>query len=167
MTQEQIEVQEYFLKPGYIFIYQGPAIIRTVLGSAVSVALWDRQHQLGGINHYIYPRTGNRHEATARYGNVAMLTLINLLLEEGANLENLEAQIFGGASRSVAPDDAGEQNIQIARQILAKKNIPVVSEDVGGFKGRKLMYNLATNEAVILKVERIRESDWYPYQNRS
>lgn len=168
MDQEQIEVREYFLKPGYIFIYRGPAIVRTVLGSAVAVILSDREQKISGLNHFMFPRTANRQEATARYGNVAMLALINFLGDEGAHQDDLEAQIFGGARpRTTTTEDIGDQNVEIARQILSKKKIPVVSEDVGGFKGRKLIYNLATHEAVVLKVDRIRESDWYPYEVRN
>lgn len=167
MNQDWVETHEYFLKPGYIFIYRGPVMVRAVLGSAVAVALWDRQQQWGGITHYLFPRTSNRQEATARYGNVALLALTNLLQEQGASLEDLEAQIFGGASpRTAISDDIGAQNIEVARQILARKKIRLVSEDVGGYKGRKLIYNLATNEAVVLKVDRIRASDWYPYEEQ-
>jgi chemotaxis protein CheD len=166
MEQGNIEVYEYLLNPGYIFIHGGAAVVRLVLGSAVAVTLWDRQEHIGGINHFIYPHTENRKEATARYGNVSMVALINFLLGEGAMLENLEAQIFGGASRqSSMANRIAEQNVEVARHILQKKNVPIVSEDVGGLKGRKVMYNLATNEAVVLKVDHLRENDWYPYES--
>jgi chemotaxis protein CheD len=53
----------------------------------------------------------------------------------------------------------------MAKRILERQGISVTSEDVGGTKGRKLIYNTETNEAVVLKVERLREEDWYPYRS--
>ena len=61
-------------------------------------------------------------------------------------------------------EDIGPQNVQVARKILQQQGIPITSEDVGGGKGRKLIYNTGTNEAVVLKVDRLREEDWYPYR---
>jgi chemotaxis protein CheD len=58
----------------------------------------------------------------------------------------------------------GLRNVSIAKQILKRQGVAVTSEDVGGTKGRKLVYNTETNEAVVLKVERLREEDWYPYR---
>ena len=156
---------EYFLKPGYIFLSREPAIVYTVLGSCVAVCLWDRKNKIGGMNHFLFPRIGDPAQATARYGNVATLTLFRMFLAEGAEKRELEGQIFGGSSRG--PDspesEMGTQNVRIARRILERQGIPVTSEDVGGTLGRKLIYNTQTNEAVVLKVERLREEDWYPY----
>ena len=52
----------------------------------------------------------------------------------------------------------------ISRKILAKQGIPVVSEDVGGRKGRKIVFNTQTNEIAVLKVGHLRKADWYPYE---
>jgi len=142
-------------------------MVRTVVGSAVVVTLWDRQAQRGGITHYLYPRTDNRKGATARFGNVAVLALINMLTVEGCLPEALEAHIIGGAGHPEGSGvNIGDQNVAMAREILAKKQIIVVSEDVGGFMGRKVLFNLATNEVAVIKVEKLRATDWYPYEDR-
>ena len=58
---------------------------------------------------------------------------------QGSRLEDLEAQIFGGGDApGVTGGDIGYKNIKIARKILKKSGIRVVSEDVGGLKGRRL-----------------------------
>ena len=48
---------------------------------------------------------------------------------------------------------------------MSKKQIPLVSEDVGGNKGRKVVFNTRTREALVLKVERIRKEDWNLYED--
>ena len=104
-------------------------------------------------------------EATARYGNVAVLTLIKLLTVQGSNKTVLEAQIFGGGDPdNQAIGTLGEQNVLTAKNVLRRQGISISSEDVGGFKGRKLVYKSDTNEALVLKVGRLRQEDWFPYK---
>ena len=165
-SNQALEAYEYYLKPGFLYLTREETVIYTVLGSCVAVCLWDRQNRIGAMNHFLYPRTADPAQATTRYGNVAVLTLIRLMLAEGVAREGLEGQIFGGGTQGTSrpEEDIGTQNVQVARKILRQQGIPITSEDVGGGKGRKLIYNTGTNEAVVLKVDRLREEDWYPYR---
>jgi len=165
-SDQALEANEYYLKPGFLFLTREPTVIYTVLGSCVAVCLWDRRNKIGAMNHFLYPRTADPAQATTRYGNVAVLTLIRLMRAEGAGRDGLEGQIFGGGTQGTdhSEADIGPQNVQVARKILKRQRIPITSEDVGGNKGRKLIYNTGTNEAVVLKVDRLREEDWYPYR---
>jgi chemotaxis protein CheD len=154
----------YFLKPGYIFLPSKSVSISTVLGSSVSVCIFDQRRKVGGMNHFKLPYTRDKHIATPIYGNVATLALIRMMLEDGSKLKHLEAQIFGGAHNyKLCPQNIGLENSKIARRILVRKGVPVVSEDVGGMKGRKVVFSTSCNEIVVLRVERLRKSDWYPY----
>ncbi len=167
-SNQALKVCEYYLKPGFLYLTREETVVYTVLGSCVAVCLWDRQNRIGAMNHFLYPRTPDPAQATTRYGNVAVLTLIRLMLAEGVAREGLEGQIFGGGTQGTSrpEEDIGPQNVQVARKILRQQGIPITSEDVGGGKGRKLIYNTGTNEAVVLKVDRLREEDWYPYRLR-
>lgn len=158
--------ENYFLKPGYIFLSVNPVIISTVLGSSVSVCLYDRKRKVGGMNNFKLPATNDPQKATADYGNVSTLTLIRMMLEEGSKRKHIEAQIFGGAFRAdISKTDVGSNNIKVARKVLIRERLQIVSEDVGGQKGRKVVFDTAKNEIAIIKVENIRESDWYPYES--
>lgn len=160
-----LPVQEnYFLKPGYILVPVVPTVIATVLGSCVAVCLFDRDRKTGGMNHFQLPSTSRQEDATARYGNVATAALIGMMVDGGSSIKNLEAQIFGGAfQQATCPKNIGQENIRVARVVLARKRIPIVSEDIGGERGRKIVYNTSSNEAVVIKVDKIRGEDWYPY----
>jgi chemotaxis protein CheD len=48
---------------------------------------------------------------------------------------------------------------------LKSHRIAVVSEDTGGNMGRKVVYHTQRNEAVVYKVNNLRQGDWYPYIN--
>ncbi len=159
-------VQDYFLRPGFIYLPERPTTISTVLGSSVAVSLYDRSLRTGGMNHFLYPYVNTREKTTTFYGNIAVLTLIRMMAGNGSKLSHLEAQLFGGAfNNEVSKRDIGRDNLRTARNILSRQKIKIVSEDVGGELGRKIVFNTSTYEIGILKVGRLRESDWYPYPN--
>ena len=157
------------MNAGYIYVPRVPTLISTVLGSCVSVCLWDRERAYGGMNHFLYSVTRDPALATALYGNVATKALVRFFLEEGSKVKHLEAQIFGGAHLpNCLPEAArvSRENVTVARTVLRRNKIPVVSEDTGGNKGRKLVYNNLTNEMLVIRVETLRQADWYPYEGK-
>ena len=161
---QQPATTDYFLRPGYIFVPDRPTAISTVLGSSVAVSIYDRSRKIGGMNHFLFPVPSSQEKTTAMYGNVAVLALIRMLIRTGSKVSKLEAQIFGGAyNPDISTRDIGRDNLKAARRILTEKRIKVVSEDVGGQLGRKVVFNTASCEIAVLKVERLRDSDWYPY----
>lgn len=157
---------DYLLKPGFIYLADKPISISTVLGSSVSVCLFDRKQKIGGMNHFQLPEIREKDKSTPIYGNVATLTLISMMISNGSKNRHLEAQIFGGAhNASVSDINVGINNIRTARRILNSKKIRIVSEDVGGEVGRKIIFNTSNCEIAVLKVRTLRQSDWYPYSS--
>jgi chemotaxis protein CheD len=156
----------YFLEPGFVVMPSGPTVISTVLGSGVSVCLYDRKRAVGGMNSFQLPLIREKGKTTTRFGNVAVRILIRMMVEDGSKIKNIEAQIIGGAHNpEICQQDMGRENVRIARRILARERIPVTSEDIGGSKGRKIVYSTHTNEMAVFKVEKLRKSDWYPYED--
>lgn len=163
---ESISPREYFLKKGYIFIPAVPTLIATVVGSGIAVCLWDRKRRRGGMNHFLFPQARNPSEAKPVFGNVSIFALVRFFREDGSEIKNLEAQIFGGAAPKDGSHDAvkvARSNVQVARTMLARYGIPIVAEDVGGHKGRKVVFHSHTGEVAVIHADRIRKSDWYPY----
>ncbi|HPP87039.1 MAG TPA: chemotaxis protein CheD [bacterium] len=162
MAENEIQLANYTLQPGYIYFAKEPTLITTVLGSCVSVALYDTKQKIGGMNHYRLPLPPNKNERTAVYGFPAIYKLIHLLLDNGAEKENLTAQIFGGAINEIYSNNEkiGEKNVEIAEKMLKKYSIKIVSKDTGGNLGRKVVFNTFTGECIILKVEKLRRTDW-------
>ena len=159
--------ENYYLEPGYIFLAEKPTSISTVIGSCVSVCIYDRKRKVGGMNHFELPLATDSDQATARFGNVATITLIRMMIHDGSKIKNLEAQILGGAHNSkVSPKDIGFENIMAAKRILTRERIRITSEDVRGGKGRKIIFNTVTNEIAVFKVDKLRDSDWYPFKNK-
>jgi chemotaxis protein CheD len=163
---KHVSATNYLLQPGFIFVPSNPTVISVVLGSCVAVSLYDRKQKAGGMNHFQLPVIRDREKTTAVYGNVAMIALLRLMLDGRAKKKHLEAQIFGGAyNPDINTHDIGDENVKVAKTILTKNKIPIVSEDVRGQVGRKVVFNTSTNEVIVLKVEKIRKKDWYPYDS--
>jgi chemotaxis protein CheD len=141
-------------------------MISAVLGTCVAVCLHDRRLKIGGMNHFLYPKSGFFGSSSNEYGDVAIPALIDKLRRMGSRPQDLEAQIFGGGTVVLDRDATGDKNVKIARKILKKNGISVVSEDVGGYKGRRLIFHTGTNETLVMKTHRIRRGDYFPYRER-
>ena len=137
-----------------IAVSQEECIITTVLGSCISVCLWDMIAGIGGMNHYMLPLWNAEGLPSPRYGNIAIPRLIEKMTGSGGTKSNLRAKVFGGAEMlSVMKESkmkVGAQNIILAEDLLAKEGIPVISIDVGGHCGRRIHFNTRTG-AVLLK----------------
>lgn len=133
-----------YLAPGQVFAAVEPSVASMILGSCVAVCLWDRQLRAGGANHFLLPDWVGNGAATPRYGNVAIERLIQRMQSFGCRASGLQAKLFGGATVIQAfqgrPDQLGSRNVALARKVLAEAGIPVVAEDVGGSRGRKLVF---------------------------
>jgi chemotaxis protein CheD len=139
-------------------------MVSTVVGSSIAVCVFDRKQKTGGMSHFQFPFIGSAEKATARYGNVSVSTLINLMINKGSKSEHLEAQILVGAYHpEISNENICLENIKVAKKVLTKKGVRLSSEDVGGEKGRKIIFNTNTNEVAVVKVDNVRQEDWYPY----
>lgn len=134
----------FYLHPGQIFVSAECYAVTTILGSCVSVCLWDPISRMGGINHFLLPCDGGEISAPGRFGNLAVRALIDELRALGAARAHLRAKLFGGACVLEAfrhrENHLGSQNVEIARDVLAAADVPIVSADIGGSNGRKLIF---------------------------
>lgn len=145
--------KEHYLYPSAIFLHRDPHRVTTVLGSCVSVCLWDPILRIGGINHYMLPLWNGEGLASPKYGNIAISKLIEKMLLMGCRKNNLKAKVFGGGAVLRSPNEilnVGERNIVYARDALKEEGIPIIGSDVGGNRGRKIIYNTG-NGSVMMK----------------
>ena len=160
---ESMVPRDTFLEPSRVLVNMEPALITTVVGSAVAVTIWDNARHFGGMCHYIYPEIHEKEKTTVEYGNVAIYVLLKTMHEFGSKMRDLEAQIFGGAepSDSDGRRTNGYENVQSAFRSLQKYRINIVADDTGGHVGRKIAFNTHKNEVVTYKVKRMRKEDWH------
>lgn len=147
-------IPKEFLFPGAIAVHSQEHLITTVLGSCVSVCLWDASMGVGGINHFMLPLWNGEGLPTPRYGNIAIERLVKRLYSLDCRKENIVAKVFGGAN--VLPTSGGmltvgDRNIMLADQLLQEYEIPIVKADIGGNIGRKVIFNTRTGVVLVGK----------------
>ncbi|MBF0183398.1 MAG: chemotaxis protein CheD [Magnetococcales bacterium] len=142
-----------FLLPGALFAKDGDYIITTVLGSCIAVCLWDPRLRRGGMNHYKLPLWNGDGLPSPKFGNIAIVKLIEHMLEMGSNQRELKAKVFGGGAVLQSSSgflNVGQRNIEVAQEFLAQANIPIVASDIGGEVSRKIIFN-TQDGAILLK----------------
>ena len=147
--------------PGEYYVSKGPELISTILGSCVAIVLFDAENEIGGMNHFMLARkTKNSPEAqgpAARFGEFAIDILIKEMEKNGADRNNFEAKIFGGSNVFNLPDtnheQVGTENIKFEREYLAKLNIPIVAEDIGGVPSRKIVFDPTTFKVLLKRIQ--------------
>jgi chemotaxis protein CheD len=141
---------------GQLFASPVGTDVTTILGSCVAICLWDAAIGIGGLNHYMLSFDRGAAAPSLRHGNYATEELLVALSRFGAVRGRLQAKIFGGAcilqSFRQGGSDLGQKNIDLARALLETERIPIVGEDVGGPRGRKLIFSTDSGEARIKRL---------------
>lgn len=114
--------------------------LNTVLGSCVSVCMYDPGNRIGGMNHFLLPEGNASSVDEMIFGLHSMELLINGLLRSGAIRSNLQAKLFGGASMISGLSNIGERNVAFAHRFLNDEGFPIAGEDTGGRRGRRLRF---------------------------
>lgn len=150
------------IHPGEFYTSKDDIYIATVLGSCISVALYESKQGFGGMNHFMLPKS-NREEPLSsadegRFGNYAMELLINDMLNNGACKKNLRAKVFGGGnvldSGNSQLSMTGINNISFALNYLQAENIPIVVNDTGGIFPRKIYFNPLTSKVFLKRIQK-------------
>ena len=141
------------LRIGGLFASFRPLVLDTVLGSCVAACLYDPVAKAGGMNHFMLPDGADANDPTsARYGVNAMELLINELLKMNAHRRRLQAKIFGAGHVLQVRERLGsvpQRNIEFIRKFLGTEGIPVIKEDLGGFRPRRVLFSTQTGTAYL------------------
>jgi len=132
-----------------------PVVIRTILGSCISVCLRDPISKVGGMNHFMLPEGRENSLICTSYGVHAMELLINQCMQMGADRRNLEAKVFGGGHvlrTRETQDSVPKSNIRFAKSFLLTERIPIISDNVGGYAAREVLFFSDTGKALIRKL---------------
>lgn len=148
--------------PGHVYVSSHNELLSTVLGSCISICIYEPISRLGGMNHYLLPEgrpeiAGS--QQASRYGNYATSTLIALLVDSGASPTNLEASVFGGGSMFSSEQDVGQRNIEFALTYLEKRRVHIKSQDVGQPFSRRIRFNPSNGKAMVRRMPTLQKSE--------
>jgi chemotaxis protein CheD len=148
-----------YLHPGELFTATEPTEVTTILGSCVSVCLWDTRLRIGGINHFLLPTPPGGHVPSIRYGDSAVPALLEELARLGSVRRHLQAKVFGGSTsggflQPATGSSLGQRNAELARKLLAEAGIAILAEDLGGPYGRKVRFRTDDGMALVKLLKR-------------
>lgn len=153
--------------PGEFYASKDGTAIVTVLGSCVSVCLYDPESGVGGMNHFLLPqaptpadprRCANPDQppcptpCSTRYGACALKKLLERLDQLGARRDRLHAKIFGAGRLMKGSIDIGGKNAAFAINYLRALAIPIVGSDTGDQYPRKLIFFPATGKVLVKRL---------------
>jgi chemotaxis protein CheD len=152
--------------PGELYVSSHGEMVVTVLGSCVAACIRDRVRGVGGMNHFMLPEanSSSNHWADAletRYGNWAMEYLINEILKLGGMKRDLEVKLFGGGQILENMTDVGGRNVAFVREYLAREEIPIAAEDLGGVRPRKVLYFSDTGNCRVRRLNQVTNDTIY------
>lgn len=152
------------LHPGELFVAQEPTLISTILGSCVSVCLFCPKQKTGAMCHGVMPvRADLTMEDSFRFVDTSVRYMVDILTNGNMLCPNtgLVAKIFGGADvldvhfgPATDTRSIGSMNIAAAREALARYDVAVAVEEVGGIHGCKLFFYSHTGEVLLRRIPR-------------
>ena len=165
-----------YLKPGEMHLSAEPSRVTTVLGSCVSVTMFSPRLGVGAISHVMLPKCKCRghceegciyyfHGGCQRncadgfkYADCSMAAMLAKLRNLGIGNDELEIKLFGG-SDMFSPDggkdnviNIGKQNIAAAMKIIEEEGLSLVTYDVGGTHGRKIIFYTHTGDILLKRL---------------
>lgn len=128
-----------------------PGRIRTVLGSCIGVALYDRQARTGALGHVVLPDSRGQTGVPGKFADTCIPRMVEMLVEAGCNRRLLTAKICGGASmfKVISTQHIGKINAEAVRKVLDSHSISILAEDIGGELGRRMTFDVQTGSVLI------------------
>lgn len=134
-------------------------LITMGLGSCIGIAIYDREKKIAGLVHIMLPDSKQFKNIVnpLKYADLGIENLVNEMIKNGCKKENMIAKIAGGASMFNFPDkkiisDIGKRNSLASIETIKKLSIPIVGEDIGGNKGRTMIFESSDGSVIIKSI---------------
>ncbi len=145
---------DVFLRPGEYFVGNASHRIRTILGSCVSVTLWNPAKRIGAMSHFLLAarnKTEGRDtedaHLDAKYGDEALRLMVRELARHNVDPAQCQAKVFGGGDmfpfyKNGDAYNIGRRNGEAAHALLQAYGIEVISESLFGMGHRHIIFDV-------------------------
>ena len=163
---------DVYLKPGEAIISNNAAIVSTVLGSCVSITMFNLQWKIGAICHNLLPicrdksMCGDNCPEAFRYVECTIKRMVTEFTSRGINKSAIEVKLFGGADMfkpNAGKNNSitvGKQNIETAIKMLGDFGLKIVTSDTGGSRGRKIIFYTQTGQVLLKRLNKTEMSKY-------
>ncbi len=159
-------LSKIYLKPGEVHIAEQPTLVTTLLGSCVTVTLFNSRLRIGAICHGLLPEDNDSRGSDCvstdhfKYVDSAIKCMLRKFSSYGIGSGEIDAKLFGGADmfsfrkELVQPATVGRLNINKARQVIEAEGIHLIASDVGGSVGRRIYFYTHTGEVLLKRLHK-------------
>jgi len=153
-----------YLQPGEIHFSEETYQVTTILGSCLAVTMWNPTLRMGAICHALLPvcpkpeKCSKQCEDRFRYVECTISWMIEQFQERAIDLTEIECKVFGGgdmfplSAQEGKKINVGKQNAAIALKILRQEGLRVISQDLEGCQGRKIIFNTENGEVLLKRI---------------
>ena len=150
MNEIQVKIADYK-------IVKGPDKLITLgLGSCIGITFHSPIMKIGGMAHIMLPDSTQFNKVTniAKFADLALPAMLEQMLRMGVTKASIQAKIAGGAqmfnyAAEKAILDIGKRNAVAVKDQLSKLGIKLIAEQVGGNKGRTMIFDTQTGSVTI------------------
>lgn len=125
------------------------------LGSCIGLALVDRSKGVAALAHVMLPESTQVDPPQPhKFADLAVPSLIDLVLAHGASRTRLEACLVGGAAMfqfGGSGQDIGQRNAHAVTRLLEAARVPVRATETGGSKGRTIRITVSTDVTITVR----------------
>lgn len=155
--------------PGEYYVTSNQEVVTTVLGSCISVCVYDPVNLIGGMNHFMLPSGNNDSDIMSqsfRYGDVAMEKLVNVILRHGGNKAELIFKAFGGGQIIKNMTSIGQRNISFLHKFMTMEGYKLSASDLGGPHPRKVVFNPLDGKVKLKRLQHMHNDTILARENR-
>jgi chemotaxis protein CheD len=136
---------------GEMDVAMNDGVLRTLLGSCIGLALYDRKHKVAGLAHIVLPTSREATESPGKFVDTAIPSLVRDMEQLAGLALKPIAKIAGGANMfsTSAERTIGLQNIEASERLLAQLRIPIVARHCGGQQGRRMSLDTQTGRVLV------------------
>ncbi len=150
-----------YLHPGEYHFATVPTVIHTVLGSCVSIVLFNEIKKIGAMCHAVMDMepASTQSKGCYHYVDCVFNEMLENFAEYGVAADRLMVKLFGGSRllqgrNSLSNLNPGNKNILMAKKIIQEYGYQVVTEDCGGSQGRKIFFCTHTGEVFLKRIKK-------------
>jgi chemotaxis protein CheD len=155
------------LKAGEIYIGDKPRLVATVLGSCISVTMFNIRLKIASICHGALPKydknqyiSTDNYTESFKYVDFSINYMVEKLTNYGIKPQEIQVKLFGGADMFSFNYEygnkltVGKQNIQVALNTIENNNLKILTSDIGGIRGRKIFFYTDTGEVLLKRLKK-------------
>ena len=143
------------LAPGELRFGGSRLLLRTLLGSCVSVTVWHPHRRIGGMCHYLLPSRGPGDPGggvpDGRYADEALQLMLRIISGRGTAPQEYQVKAFGGGVQFASPGGppgpgVPERNVEAALALFPVHGLTPTVTDLGGTGPRTIVLDVATGD---------------------